>query len=216
MLFIIKSLVVVVADIGTLLLIFVPKFYMEHREGEAGMVAASEQLRDYAAKRWDKGNGTGTGTQNGTQNGTSAGAGGGKASGTGTGIAYTTTALNIKTQTGASLAANLGEPVAQATAYAPPEEPGAAAAAYPEASIVQIGQSDSAIPVAPPGPPAAAPAAAAPPPRTAVPKDQSILYGTHKALAPRPAVESQRAGGFWGRQAPGEAKRHSNRDEASS
>jgi len=64
--------------------------------------------------------------------------------------------------------------------------------------VTNVSRLSAAAPPPPVKPSATPPASRASP----APPPQSMLYGTHKPLAPRPAVESGRAAGFWGRAPP--------------
>jgi len=214
--------VVTVSDIGTLVLIFAPKIYLVHKEGEAGMLVAGEQLREYAAKRWERGRESARGGKSKERSTADE-------RGTGDGVV----ALSIKTQTGGSLADMDPAPGTDGTYLYSESEPDDQL----EASEASSSASPRGIPVLhhpppPPPQPAMAPPLVAlakgletqPQPAsqtagsarsttsarankvpaarsTAVPASQSILYGTHRPLAPRPATADDRGGGFWGRRA---------------
>lgn len=213
-LFLIKLLVIAVSDIGTLALIFAPKFFMVHKEGEAGMEAAAEELREYAAKRWEK-NPVASNGRTGAAATRSALHNTGECP---SGRAVTTEhqrttagggSMVLSTQAGASwqdLDPGNAPDSAWRAADPPPDDATDAASESDMDDLVETSRVPVYIPLKNPPPPEAVVSSSANAqqrttfPTGQVPTSQSVLYGTHKPLAARPAIESKRDVGFWGRK----------------
>jgi len=58
---IVKFIAVIVSDLGTIALVFIPKMVLLHHEGSTGMVGAREKLTQVAIRAWNKAGEEGTG-----------------------------------------------------------------------------------------------------------------------------------------------------------